>query len=73
MAPDKQQERSIGEGGRGIPKETQEHLQTAREEVRKSIEALLPPDFVEHRKAARREALLAARSMIQHVLDRMEA
>ena len=33
---------------------------------------MLPPEFLQHRHAARREALLAARSLIDHVLKRLE-
>jgi hypothetical protein len=47
-----------------MPGETLEHLRAARKEWRDSIEGMLPPRFVEHRKAARREMLLAARSWI---------
>jgi len=33
---------------------------------------MVPPEFLQHRRAARREALLAARSLIDHVLKRLE-
>ncbi len=56
-----------------LPEEARDHLRTARSEMRQSIETLLPPGFVEHRRAARRELLLAAQSLIQHALDRLEA
>jgi hypothetical protein len=39
--------------------------------MKKSVEILLPPEFIAHRKAARREMLLAARSLIDHALERM--
>ncbi|MBI3360104.1 MAG: hypothetical protein HY023_03235 [Chloroflexi bacterium] len=55
-----------------IPEETREHLKAAREEMRKSFETLFPPGFIEHRRAARKELLKAARSLIDHALDRME-
>lgn len=55
-----------------IPEETREHLKTAREEMRKSIETLLPPGFLDHRRAARKEMLLAARSLIDHALTKMD-
>ncbi len=59
--------------GRGfMPDEAREHLKTAREEMRKSVEGMFPPGFVEHRRAARREMLLAARSVIEAALKRME-
>jgi hypothetical protein len=56
------------EPGAWMPEETREHLRAAHRELHASFEALLPPAFVEHRRAARRAALLAARSWIDHVL-----
>ena len=55
-----------------VPEEAREHLKSARDEFRKSIEGMLPPEFLEHRRAARKEMLLAARSLIDHALKRME-
>ena len=37
------------------------------------MKSLFPPEFIEHRRAARREMLLAVRSLIDHTLERMEA
>ena len=70
----------MGEAKRGregpwaghLPEDTREHLKTARAEFRKSIEGMLPPEFLEHRRAARKEMLLAARSLIDHALKRMD-
>ncbi|HKZ54437.1 MAG TPA: hypothetical protein VJ123_03075 [Anaerolineales bacterium] len=58
--------------GGWLPDEARQHFKTAREEMRKSWQALLPPSFFEHRRAARREALLAARTLIEHALKRLE-
>lgn len=55
-----------------MPEEVRRHLHQARAEARAGWEAMLPPEFVQHRRAARREALLAARSLIDHVLKRLE-
>jgi hypothetical protein len=55
-----------------VPREALAHMKAARDEMRKSVEALLPPGFVEHRRAARREMLLAARSVIEAALRRLE-
>jgi len=55
-----------------LPEETREHLEAAREEMRKSVETFFPPGFLEHRRAARKEMLRAARSLIDHALKRME-
>ena len=45
---------------------------SAREELRKSMEGMLPPGFAEHRRNARKEMLMAWRSMIDASLERME-
>ncbi len=55
-----------------LPDETVAHLQAARAAARKSVEALLPPGFVEHRREARRQLLLAARSLLDAALKRTE-
>jgi hypothetical protein len=57
----------------GPPEETREHLRSARKEMRHAWEALFPPEFITHRRAARREFLLAARTLIDHALERIEA
>ena len=55
-----------------IPDEVRQHVRAAREELRESVKSFLPPGFVEHRKNARKEMLLAWRSLIDSVLERME-
>ena len=55
-----------------IPEEVRQHVRAAREEMRESIKAFLPPEFVEHRKKARKEMLLAWRSVIDTALERMD-
>jgi hypothetical protein len=55
-----------------VPEETREHLKAARDEFRKGYEAMFPPGFLEHRRAAKRELLLAARTFIDAALKRME-
>ena len=58
-----------------IPEETREHYKSAREELRKGMEALMPEgyrDFHEHRKAARKEMLLAFRSLIDAAIKRTD-
>jgi hypothetical protein len=58
--------------GDHISEETRQHFRAAREEFHKSIEGMLPPGFAEHRRKARKEMLLAWRSMIDASLERME-
>jgi hypothetical protein len=55
-----------------VPDEAIEHMKAARAEMRKSLEAIFPPGFMEHRREARKEFLKAARSMIDATLERME-
>ena len=69
--PETERGRTTKEPQRGLPEDTRQHLQAARQAFRESIEALFPAGFVEKRRIARREALLAARSLIDHALERM--
>lgn len=55
-----------------LPEETWQHLKAAHKEIHQSFESLLPPGFVEHRRAARREMLLAARSLIDAAIERTD-
>lgn len=55
-----------------LPEDTRSHLRTARTEFTKSLEGLFPPGALEHGRNARREMLLAARSLIDHALERLE-
>ena len=41
-------------------------------EMRESVKGLLPPEFIEHRRNARKEMLLAFRSVIDSALKHME-
>jgi hypothetical protein len=55
-----------------VPEEVRQHARAAREEMRESMKAFLPPEFWEHSRKARKEVLLAWRSMIDAALERME-
>ena len=55
-----------------IPEEVRQHMRAARDEVRESMKVFLPPEFMEHRRKARREMLLAWRSVIDSALQRMD-
>jgi hypothetical protein len=59
-------------GMRKIPEEARQHMRAAREELHKSMAGFLPPEFFEHRRKARKEMLLAWRSMIDAALEKME-
>jgi hypothetical protein len=56
-----------------IPEEAYAHLRSAHAEMRESVSALFPPEFIEHRRAARKEMLLAAQSFINRAIERIEA
>ncbi|MEE9512924.1 MAG: hypothetical protein V3V46_02505 [Anaerolineales bacterium] len=51
--------------------EVRQHMSNARMEIRESVLALFPPEFIEHRKVARREFLLGIRGLIDDALGRM--
>jgi hypothetical protein len=55
-----------------VTDEAIEHMRTARAEMRKSIEALFPPGFITRRRAARKEMLLAFRSIIDAAIVRID-
>ena len=48
------------------------NVQQAWGEFRSSLHSLLPAEFWEHRRAARREMLLAARSLLDAAIERIE-
>ncbi len=52
--------------------EAREHARAASREMRKTLEAWMPPGVVTHQRAARREFLLAVRSMINAAIDKLE-
>jgi hypothetical protein len=55
-----------------IPEDVKEHFREARKELRESMKGFLPPGFIEHRNKARREMLLAWRSLIDAALEKMD-
>jgi hypothetical protein len=55
-----------------FPEEARQHVHAARQEMRQGVEALFPPGFAEHRRKARKEMLLAWRSMIDSALEHIE-
>jgi hypothetical protein len=53
-------------------KEARDHAKAAGASMKKSFEELIPHGFIEHRRAARREMLLAMRSLLDAAIERME-
>lgn len=52
--------------------EIRQHLKAARSAMREAVAAILPPAYREQRRAARKEMLLAFRSMLDAALDHIE-
>jgi hypothetical protein len=60
---------------RFIPDEAREHAKNAGEELRKTVAQLMPsvpPEFAKHGRAARKEMLLAIRSLIDSAIEQTE-
>ena len=66
-------EKTPHEGGKN-PKleEARGHIKAAGASIRKSFEEMLPKGFTEHRHAARKEVLLAMRSLLDAAIERTE-
>jgi hypothetical protein len=52
--------------------EARSHVRAAREAARKGWEEIVPKEFIEHRRAAKKEMLLAMRSLIDAAIERVE-
>ena len=55
-----------------IPEEAREHFKVARSEMREGMKTVFPVNFLDHRRAARKEMLLAVKSMVDGALERVE-
>jgi hypothetical protein len=53
-------------------KEARAHAKAAQTSFRLSLHELIPRGFIEHRRAARKEMLLAMRSLLDAAIDRNE-
>lgn len=52
--------------------EARKHFKAAHESMHKSMEELLPKGYLEHRRAARKEMLLAFRSLLDAAIEHTE-
>ena len=52
--------------------EAREHFKEARKAMHKSMEALLPPGYLEARRTARKEILLGLRKLVDAAIDHIE-
>jgi hypothetical protein len=55
-----------------IPEETRAHYKKAHEEMREVVKGFLPEGVLEHHRNARREMMLAWRSMLDHAIKKMD-
>jgi hypothetical protein len=55
-----------------IPEEARKHFQAAREEIRQTWEGMFPPGTMEHRRKARKEMLLAFRSLLDSLIEKTD-
>jgi hypothetical protein len=70
--PEKKEKKFTHPHADKFPEGAKEHARAARSEMRESIKALFPPEFIEHRRAAHKEMLLAAQELINHAIARVE-
>ena len=52
--------------------EVRRHMKAARAAMRESYESMLPPGFIESRRKARKEFLLAMRSMLDAAIEHVD-
>ena len=55
-----------------VPQEAQEHFGKAKDEFKKGLDAMFPPEVREHRQAAQREVLMGLKSLIDAALEKFE-
>jgi len=55
----------------GAVEEAREHMHAARKAMRQTMMAWIPEGYLEHRRAARKEVLLAMRSLVDAAIERV--
>ena len=55
-----------------IPQEAKEHFNVAKDEFKKGLDAMFPPEVREHRQAAQKEVLMGLRSLIDAALEKFQ-
>ena len=53
-------------------KEARKHFRAARQAMRKSVEAFLPPGILENRRLARKEFLMGVRTLVDTAIETIE-
>ena len=56
-----------------ISQEAKDHFGNAREEFKKGLDAMFPPEVKEHRQTAQQEVLKGLRSLIDAALDKFDS
>lgn len=55
-----------------VSQEAKDHFGNAKEEFKKGLDAMFPPEVKEHRQSAQKEVLKGLRSLIDAALDKFE-
>jgi len=55
-----------------VSQEAKDHFGTAKEEFKKGLDAMFPPEVKEHRQSAQQEVLKGLRSLIDAALDKFD-
>lgn len=55
-----------------MPEDVREHFRSAKKEIHQSMAGIFPPEFVEHRRAAHKEMLLAFRGLLDHAIQHID-
>ena len=53
-----------------VSQEAKDHFGTAKEEFKKGLDAMFPPEVKEHRQAAQKEVLNGLKSLIDAALEK---
>jgi len=55
-----------------VSQEAKDHFGTAKDEFKKGLDAMFPPEVKEHRQSAQREVLKGLRSLIDAALEKFD-
>jgi hypothetical protein len=55
-----------------VSQEAKDHFVKAKDEFKKGLDAMFPPQVREHRQEAQKEVLLGLKSLIEAALERFE-
>ena len=67
------EETKAPEGSSGpVSQEARDHFGNAKDEFKKGLDAMFPPEAREHRQAAQKEVLKGLRSLIDAALDKFD-